>query len=432
MTSRATPLRAGVYGRESKDKTKSVDDQLAAGLAAVSAEGWQLASSYDDGSSASRFATKARKDWRQLLADIQAGQLDVVVLWESSRGSREPVDWFRWLGECRTAGVLIHVISHDRTYDVRRSRDWKLLAEDGVDAAYETERSSERVRRGVAAAAVNGTPHGAVPYGYLRRYDPATKVFAEQVPNPETAPVVREVFARVARNDPIARIVEDLNRRQVPSPAGRLWGRQGIRALIRNAAYNGQRVHNGTTYTACWKPLVDARTFTAANAVLDTPGRAKTKPGKRRWLLTYLATSPCGAPLHGQPERTGRKAMYACLGDGCVGIGQAELDEYVTRVVVERLSRPDARDMFVADDDQVAAAKDEIALLERQLDEARDSYGGPDGISAASLAAIERKLVPMIEAANTKVIASTVPTALVDLVTTDHVRQVWDGLPLAG
>jgi hypothetical protein len=35
-------LRAGLYGRESKDKTKSVDDQLADGRAAVADRGWSL------------------------------------------------------------------------------------------------------------------------------------------------------------------------------------------------------------------------------------------------------------------------------------------------------------------------------------------------------------------------------------------------------
>lgn len=432
MAHSATPLRAGVYGRESKDKSKSVDDQVSAGLAAIAAEGWVHAGSYDDGSSASRFAKKARADWQRLLDDIKAGALDVLVLWESSRGSREPVDWFTWLGHCRTAGVLIHVISHDRTYNVRRARDWKSLAEDGVDAAYETERTSERVRRGVRAAAANGTPHGAVPYGFERRYDPQTKAFVEQRAQLEQAPTVEEIFRRVARADPIVHIVRDLNSRDLPAPGGGQWNRQAIRQMIRNVAYIGQRRHGDTTYAAVWKGLVDEATFRAANRVLDDPDRRRTKPGLKRWLLSYLAVSNCEGPMHGARARNGQKHIYQCLTNGCTGIGQLELDEYVTRLVVARLSRDDARDLFLADDTEVARAGEEAAALRAKLDEARASFAAPDGISAATLADLEKRLQPLIDAADRRRIAATVPAALVDLVTTDDVRAVWDALPLAG
>ena len=47
----------------------------------------------DPGLSASRFATKDRPEYKRLLADVEAGKLDVVVLWESSRGGRELAAW---------------------------------------------------------------------------------------------------------------------------------------------------------------------------------------------------------------------------------------------------------------------------------------------------------------------------------------------------
>jgi DNA invertase Pin-like site-specific DNA recombinase len=437
MADKGTPqLRAGVYGRESKGKAKSVDDQVSIGLRVIDDRGWQHVGSYDDGSSASRFATKVRADWQRLFADIAEGKLDVLIVWEITRGSREPVEGFTWLNLCRDHGVLIYVISDEELYDPRKTRAYDTLGRALLDGAKESNTTSDRVLRGVAAAATNGTPHGAVPYGYLRRYDPVTKAFAEQRADPETAPIVREIFSRVARNDPIVAIVNDLNARGIPSPKGVKWHRYGIRSMVRNVAYAGRRSHQGIEYTAVWKPLVDDATFRAANAVLDTPGRRVSKPGQKRWLLTYLATAPCGGPLHGQPERTGqdraRKPAYACLGDGCVSIGQWELDEYVSRLVVARLSRDDARDLFLADDEAVAVAKEEAAALRSKLDEARDSYARSDGISVTSLAFTEKKLTPLIQQAERRILAATVPAAVVDLVTADDVRKVWEGLPLGG
>lgn len=445
MAENAIPLRAGVYGRESKGKTKSVDDQISIGLQVIADRNWSHAGTYDDGSSASRFATKIRADWQRLFADIAEGKLDVLIVWEITRGSREPVEGFTWLNLCRDHGVLIYVISDDELYDPRKTRHYDTLGRALLDGAKESNTTSDRVLRGVRAAAANpdgATPHGRVPYGYLRRLKKPDVVvrpektpwedFYEQVPDPETAPIVREIFARIARNDPIVHIVNDLNGRAVPAPGGGQWNRQTIRKMIRNVAYAGQRKHGETTYAAVWPALVDDAEFRAANRVLDTPGRRTAKPGLKRWLLSYLAVSNCGGPMHGAPAHNGRKAAYHCLTDGCTTIGQYELDEYVTRVVVARLSRPDAKDLFLVDDSEISRATEEAAALRAKLEEARASFAAPDGISAASLADIERRLEPMIEAAEHRRIAATVPAALADLVSTDDVRGVWDLLPLAG
>lgn len=158
-------LRAGLYGRESKDKTKSVDDQLAEGRGAIDERGWSLVDSYTDGVSASRFGRKIRKGWNRLLADLDDGLLDVVVTWEPSRADRDLETWVRFVAKCRDRGVLIFIVGDDELLDPRILSHWKRLIDGGVDAAMESEKTSKRVRRGVAAAAVAGAFHGDTPYG---------------------------------------------------------------------------------------------------------------------------------------------------------------------------------------------------------------------------------------------------------------------------
>ncbi|MQA27708.1 MAG: recombinase family protein, partial [Micromonosporaceae bacterium] len=87
-------LRAGIYARVSKDKRKrqrgrSVGEQETEARAACERRRWTVAEIYkDEDRSASRFAKKERPDWERLLADLDAGQLDVLVIWEPSRGDR--------------------------------------------------------------------------------------------------------------------------------------------------------------------------------------------------------------------------------------------------------------------------------------------------------------------------------------------------------
>src|SRR5262249_19147180 len=158
--------------------------------------------------------------WPKLLADLGAGQLDVLVLWESSRGDRTPQSWMALLSRCQERGVRIRVTSHERTYDMRIARDWKALAEDGIDSAYESEKTSVRLRRAVAAGAAAGRPHGKVIYGYERVYDPTTRELVEQREHPTRGPIAREIITRAAKGEAIGAIVKDLNSRGVPSPGG--------------------------------------------------------------------------------------------------------------------------------------------------------------------------------------------------------------------
>ena len=57
--------------------------------------------------------------------------------------------------------------------------------------------TSKRIRRAVRIRAAEGRPHGRIPYGYRREHDPATSKVLRQVPNAQTAPVVREIASRL-------------------------------------------------------------------------------------------------------------------------------------------------------------------------------------------------------------------------------------------
>lgn len=443
MGSSATPLRAGVYGRESKGKQKSVDDQVALGTTACNEHGWELAGVYDDGSSASRFATKARKDWHRLDADIKAHKLDVLIVWEITRGSREPVEGFTWLNLCRDNAVLIYVISEDELYDPRKTRHYDTLGRLLLDGAKESNTTSDRVLRGVRAAAAReegATPHGRTPDGYMRLLRNPELVtrpdkmpwdeFYVQVPEPVRAPLIVEVFQRIARADPIVHIVGDFNRRGIPGSSGGDWNRQTVRKIIRNPAYMGKREYGGELREGVWEGLVSEKLWYQANQVLDAPNRKRDKPGQKKWLLSYIATSKCGGPLHGAPARDGRKAKYHCLADGCTGVGQWELDEFMSRLVCARLSREDARDLFVPDGDEFRQAEEILLGLERRLDGFRKSAAAGE-TSPSSLAVVERELEPKIEEARRRVVNASAPAALAELVTAEDVRSVWNGLPLA-
>ncbi|MFF0268654.1 recombinase family protein [Kribbella sp. NPDC004536] len=446
MVENATPLRAGVYGRESKGKQKSVDDQVLLGLQAIEDRpDWVFAGQYDDGSSASRFATKARKDWARLAADLAAGLLDVLVVWEVTRSSRVLADGAIWLDLCRDNGVLIYVLSEEELFAPRKTRHYDALARELLKGVTESNTISDRVKRGVRLAAARkegAIPHGKVPYGFLRQLrNPNTVLrpdnmpwdeFLVQLPDPVTAPVVVDLFRRIGRSEPIIHIIRDLTERGIPGPRGGRWHAGTLRALIRNKAYMGKRDHEGKTYNGVWPGLVTELEWHAANRVLNDPDRRTSKPGQKKWLLSYTsAHAKCGGAMYAVPAREGRTTKYVCYVNGCTGIGQWELDEFVTRLIERRLLRDDARDLLVRGDTEGQEAAEHLAALEQRLDEWRRS-GARGETSPASLALIESELSPQIEAAKLRRSSVAVPAALVDLVNADNFRTAWEQLPVTG
>lgn len=407
-------LRAGIYGRQSHDATKSINEQTAECERDATAQGWKVAARYSDGVSASRHARKARTDWPRLLADLDAGRLGALVLWESSRGDRTLTTWSAMLDLCRARGVLIRVTTHGRTYDMANARDWRTLAEDGVDSAYESEKTSARNRRATAAQAAAGRPHGPVRYGYERVYDPATRALLGEREHPAHAAVVRDIVRRIGRNVPVSTIVRDLNDGGVPSPSGGRWHPSRVRAIAGSPTYAGIRMHKGERHPAIWPALVTEADHLAALRVLGAPERKTTRPGRQAWMLSYLVRGDecgCGLGYRAGRQYRGRnyKAVYGCAH---VTIDALELDALILDVVAGYLADADLRPL--TDDGAAVAARTEANALRLRLAEWRDSAAHGE-TTPATMAHIETELAGQIRDADRRAVQASTPAVLRDV-----------------
>src|SRR6266702_2788095 len=193
-------LTAREYLRVSQDQSgelRSPDEQHRENVRAVEGR-YSLGAAYsEEGSrSASRYSAKVRDRFVELLADLENGRFgaDVLVLWESSRGSRKVSEWVELIESCEKRGIRIFVTTHDREYDPANAHDRRALLTDAVDSEYESGKMSLRVKRAMTANAVDGKPHGQIPFGYQRRYDEVTRKLIAQEPDPIEAPIIQELF----------------------------------------------------------------------------------------------------------------------------------------------------------------------------------------------------------------------------------------------
>jgi site-specific DNA recombinase len=424
-------LTADLYARQSRGNAASIDDQIAAGEVVCEQNAWSIRLRRRDAVSASRFGSKERDEWAALVADVEARRMDIVILWEASRGDRKPAEWARFLEVCRQSGVRIYAIRDRHLYDLGVARDWKTLHSAGVDAGYESEVRSADTRRGTASAAAAGKPHGKVGFGYRRVYDSANRKKFHDEPD-EFAPIAAEIITRVSKREPITAIADDLTERQA---GGRSWSRKAIKLLAVNPRYIGQRSHHGQLHPAAWPGIVAEDVFWRAVTVLGEDDRKRSAPGSMRYLLSYsmvCGAEGCGAHINVNPALA--RPRYKCL-HGCLSIDQWAADEWVTWQLLDRLAQPDARVVFARGGDDLQEAEAEVARLTRQLDEAREAFAD-DVISPAALGVKEKRLAPLLDAAQKRVREARNADAVLDLLgegefTVDVGRPRWAAMPVA-
>lgn len=448
---------ADIYGRKSTDdRGKSVADQLAEAREAIEEQGWVLGRVFsDDNRSASRFATKVREDFGELLTHIEAGDCELLILWESSRGSRKLAEWAGFLDLVREQGVLIYVVSHNRTYDCRISRDWKVLATDGVDSHHESNLLSDRGLRGKRRGAAAGRPAGKLQYGFRRIYN-ANGDFVEQVEHPEQAAIVREAARRVLAGEPCNSIAVDFNRRNIPSPradvlltrarrlqdqaaalpdtdgkraellaealewenqaAGLRWDLTQVKRLCVMPSYGGMRQHQGQVIGAAgWQGIHDEGTYAALLSRLGDPTRKTHRDSSLKHVLSgQLRCDLCGT-RHRVIKNRGYHC-YTCRGCMKTSVRTVTVERFVIEMVMQRLERDDAEGMFGRPGSAAAAAaaKDLADELEARLAPFY-AQAAAGRLSAPGLAAIEAELLPQIEAARAQAAGTRtapIPTAI--------------------
>lgn len=472
--------QAGIYARVSKDKRKrmireraSVGQQVGDARADVDElgnhEGRPIlikeVYDHDNDVSASRHSTKVREDWPRFVRDVERGHINFVVLWESSRGSRESVEWLQFLALCRSLAVPIRVVTHGHTYDVRIPRDWKTLADEGLDSEMESAKTSLRVKRDKKEGRKIGRPDGPLCYGHKREYDPDTGDLLRQVAEPDESRVVIEIFERFVRGESLTAIMRDLNSRvdlpvgdpqRVPRQRrGAKWSTEALRRTLTNPAHIGKRrdPHSSELLSAQWPPLSEELPilYWAAQRVINERSSANFTPGKAKHLLSrIMICGVCGATI--AQHRIKNRPRYHCSGldaggaatgkSGCVSVRQDWVDDYITDMVVHRLSQPDLLSQAVVQDDAVVIiAQAEADALRATLDEAYEGYKRKI-LTLDQYAERKLELTSQIEAAEAAARNIGIPPILrtftgmlgaSDRATAEAlVREMWAGFPVSG
>jgi site-specific DNA recombinase len=161
-------------------------------------------------------------------------------------------------------------------------------------------------------------------------------------------------------------------------------------------------------------------------ARLTDPARKSWRDGSVKHLLVGIAEcGVCGAPCRRVKNRN--TPSYACGKGFCVVRSQVRLDEFVTQVVVVRLSQPDVWELFTSTEDTEAAEAAEQARVLRARLTAFYDQAAEGKLTPTGLVRIERRLLEQIKAAERRAQPRSMPTVLTDIAGPDA-AVAWAGL----
>jgi len=276
--------RCAIYTRKSTEYNlelafNSLDAQREACEAYIKSqahEGWRLIPGrYDDGAFSG--ASLDRPALQQLLAEVRAGKIDIVLVYKVDRLTRSLADFAKLIELFDAHGVSF--VSVTQSFNTSSSMGRLTLNVLLSFAQFERELIGERVRDKIAASKRKGLwVGGPVPLGYTAVDKKILVVAAE-------AEAVRTIFARYLELGSVRALAQDLDRRGIRSKPRRLsngrtigGGRFGVGALahlLKNRFYIGEVVYRGEVHGGEQAPIVDRALFAAVQAKLAAQARAR-------------------------------------------------------------------------------------------------------------------------------------------------------------
>jgi site-specific DNA recombinase len=358
----ASRQRCAIYTRKSSEEGLEQEfNSLAAQREACEAfirsqrdEGWVLAKTrYDDGGFSG--GNVERPALQDLIADIRAGRIDIVVVYKVDRLTRSLADFARLVELFDTQGVSF--VSVTQQFNTTSSMGRLTLNVLLSFAQFEREVTGERIRDKIAASKKKGMWMGGnVPLGY----DASERTL---VVNSAEAETVRRIFALYRELGCVRRVKEEADRlglrtkcRTAANGAergGKPFSRGHLYTLLSNPIYTGQIAHKGELYPGQHPALIDDESWSIVRDQLaaNTSNHRRRAKAAEPSLLAGLLVDARGerlTPSHA--VKKGRRYRYyvsaALITDAGTDRAQGwrlaatEIEQAVIRILADALISP--------------------------------------------------------------------------------------------
>ena len=322
-------VRCAIYTRKSTEEGldqdfNSLDAQREAGEAFVKAqqhEGWVcLPERYDDGGFSG--GNVDRPGLRKLMEDVEAGKVDVIVVYKIDRLSRSLLDFAKLMQTFEERRVSF--VSVTQQFNTASSMGRLILNVLLSFAQFEREIIGERTRDKIAATRRKGKWSGGRP---ILGYD-LDRERRKLVINEEEATLVRGIFQLYLDHQSLLPVVRELENRgwvnkrwinlQGKESGGQPFTKTSLHRLLTNPIFIGQVRYRDEIHEGEQPPIIEQEVWDRAQALLKRNGNnggclVRNKHGAI--LKGLLRCAACGCSM--TPSHTKKKEKlyryYTCV-----------------------------------------------------------------------------------------------------------------------
>jgi site-specific DNA recombinase len=386
-------FRCAIYTRKSTEEGleqefNSLDAQREAGEAYVKSqqhEGWTcLPERYDDGGFTG--GNTERPALRRLLADIEVGRIDCVVVYKVDRLSRSLLDFAGMMQLFERHHVTFAAVTQQ--FNTATSMGRLILNVLLSFAQFEREIIAERTRDKIAATRRKGKWASGNPLLGFGVDPRGSKLLV----NTAEAEIVRAIFALYLEHEALLPVVRELEQRGWVHKRwqtrkghvrdGLAFTKTSLHRLLRNVAYTGKVRYKDEVHDGEHPALVDPVVFQRVQGLLRRNGNTGGAPIRNQFgalLKGLIRCVPCGSAM--TPTHTTRKGGKRYRYYVCSHAQKRGWDTCPSKAI------PAAQiEAFVVE--QVRCIGADRALLEEVLAQAR----AQEAAQAAELEAQQRRL----------------------------------------
>jgi site-specific DNA recombinase len=321
--------RCAIYTRKSTDEGlekefNSLDAQRESGEAYIASqhhEGWTcIPDRYDDGGFTG--GNMDRPALKRLLADIEAGKVDTVVVYKVDRLSRSLLDFAKLVETFDRHHVSF--VSVTQLINTSTSMGRLMLNVLLSFAQFEREIISERTRDKIAAARRKGKWSGGMP---LLGYD-VSPLGSKLIVNEEEAIRVRAIFELYLEHQSLLTTIAEIDRRGWVNKrwttragherGGRQFTKTSLYKLLTNVAYAGKLKYKSEVHEGEHAAIVDTEVWQRVQLMLQRNGRTgggivRNRFGAILKGLLHCVPCRCGmSPTHATKNGNKRYRYYVC------------------------------------------------------------------------------------------------------------------------
>ena len=289
-------MTAVIYARYSSDSQReaSIEGQLRDCKDYAEKNGITVVGTYIDRAYSAK--TDDRPDFQRMIKDSGKKIFDVVLVWKLDRFARNRFDAVNYKYQLEKNGV--HLVS--AMEPISQGPEGIMVESMLIGMAeYYSAELALKVARGERENALqckyNG---GVVPLGFtIGKEDRLYHI------DPETAPIVQEIFTRYADGEPAEKIAASLNERGLRTRTGKPFVKNSFFQIFRNRRYIGEYRYKDIVTPGGIPAIVDQDLFDRVQQRFEQNRIAHGRPAKEDvsyLLTTKLFCGKCGTLMGGE------------------------------------------------------------------------------------------------------------------------------------